>query len=260
MNSLPTDSELPPDVGEHRDWLLSLAPVPQTGLWVDLGCGSGDDLFAVAARHPQRELRLVGLDSSAKNVATATAARAHDSRVSFRQHHIGTELPFESAAIDVVHTHNLVECLGDRGAFVREVARVLKPGGRIVAGHFDWDSQVFDGSDKTLVRRLVHAYADWQQAWMDHADGWMGRRLWGTFNAPGLFDGAVRARVLTNTIFAAPWYGHARARDFGALVKRSLATDEDYDEFIKEQVNLSNQGRYFYSITGFAYVGERRAV
>jgi hypothetical protein len=143
--------------------------------------------------------------------------------------------------------------------FAREVARILKPGGWAVIAHWDWDSQLFDASDKPLVRRLVHAFADWQQAWMDYSDGWMGRRLWGTFAATGLFEGTLHARVLTNTVYAPPWYGHARAQDFRALVKRGLATEQDYHWFIGEQEALSTQGRYFYSLTGFAYVGQLRA-
>lgn len=52
---------------------------------------------------------------------------------------------------------------------MREAVRVLRRGGQLVVGHWDWDSQLFDGSDWALVRRLVHASADWQQAWMAHA-------------------------------------------------------------------------------------------
>ena len=92
---------------------------------------------------------------------------------------------------------------------------------------------------------------------MDHCDGWMGRRLWATFQPSGLFEGAVEARVMINTEYTAPWYGHARAHDFGALVGRGLASQEDYERFLREQDTLSKRGHYFYSITGFAYVGQQ---
>jgi ubiquinone/menaquinone biosynthesis C-methylase UbiE len=251
--------DLAPDVRAHRDWLLSLSSVPDAGLWVDLGCGTGDDALTVAARCLQPELRIVGLDASAKNIELAIANRGGDSRVVFREHRLTANLPFESRTVDVVYCNNLLECVGDRAAFVRDIARVLKPGGRTVMAHWDWDSQLFDASDKQLVRRLVHGFADWQQAWMDYSDGWMGRRLWGTFAATGLFEGTLHARVLTNTTYASPWYGHARAQDFRSLVKRDLATERGYQRFIAEQEALSAEGRYFYSITGFAYVGRRRA-
>jgi SAM-dependent methyltransferase len=51
----------------------------------------------------------------------------------------------------------------DRAAWVREVARVLRPDGRLVCGHWDWDSQLREADDKALVRRVVHAFADWKQ-------------------------------------------------------------------------------------------------
>lgn len=51
------------------------------------------------------------------------------------------------------------------------------------------------------MRKIVHAFADWQQAWMDSADGWMGRRLWDLFNSNGLFDGGVYAHVMTETVY-----------------------------------------------------------
>jgi hypothetical protein len=54
-------------------------------------------------------------------------------------------------------------------------------------------------------------------------------------------------------------YGHARAQDFGALVKRGLVAEQDYDEFLAEQADLNTRGKYFYSITGFVYLGQRTA-
>jgi SAM-dependent methyltransferase len=199
----------------------------------------------------------VGVDLSAESVDAATTAAAADGRLSFRQARLDTRLPFDDAAFDLVYSHNLVECLPDPRAFALEVARILRPGGQVVVGHWDWDSQLFDATDKALVRRLVSAYADWQQAWMEHADGWMGRRLWGVFNATGRFAGDVHARVLTNTAFEAPWFGHENARAFRSLVKRGLATADDVDRFEREQGALHAAGRYFYAITGFAYVGRR---
>jgi SAM-dependent methyltransferase len=167
-------------------------------------------------------------------------------------------LPFETATVDAVFTNNMLECLAEPVKCAREIGRVLRPGGTVVAAHWDWDSQLFDGSDKATIRRLVHAFADWQQSWMEHSDGWMGRRLWGTFAATGCFDGSMHARVLTNTAFETPWYGHARAQDMSALARRSRVNAEEVAEFLDEQAALHAQGRYFYSITGLAYVGMRR--
>ncbi len=249
--------ELAEDSISHRDWLLAFVPVVDGALIADLGCGTGRDLLSLARRHAGVVAQFVGLDGSQKAIGDAIAAAANEPRVSYAQHNLDQSLPFKPSSLDVVFTNNLLECLVDGSMFAREIARVLRPGGTLVAAHWDWDSQLFDGRDKARIRRLVHAFADWQQPWMEHSDGWMGRRLWGTFEATGLFAGTVQARTLINTIFAAPWYGHARAQDFRSLARRALASADDVGGFLEEQAALHAQGRYFYCVTGMAYVGTR---
>lgn len=249
--------DLADDRREQREWLLGLDG-PPTGVFVDLGCGTGEDLRLLGAQHPTADVRLIGVDAHAPAVTTAIARSEADTRFSFLRARLNGRLPFEDGSIDTVYSHNLLECLADRSAFAREVARILRPGGHVVMGHWDWDSQLYDGTDKALVRRLVHPYADWQQAWMDNADGWMGRRLWGVFNTTGLFEGHVEARVLTSTVYAAPHFGHENALAFRSLVKRGLADPAEVHRFEQEQAELYAAGRYFYSITGYAYMGRRR--
>jgi SAM-dependent methyltransferase len=268
MSDREGPSRTPTDRRAHRAWLVGLVEQESSGLpsgrartVVDVGCGRGEDLALLADRLVDPHTRLVGLDGSAAAITAAAAAIA-DSRVALRREPLGRDLPFADASLDVVYSHNLLECLPDAAAFAREVARVLRPGGQVVVGHWDWDTQCWDASDRALVRRLVAAYADWQQAWMAHADGWMGRRLHGVFAAGdlrGAFDGTLHARVLTNTAFEAPWFGHENARALGALARRGLAAPDDVARFLDEQAALHAAGRYVYAITGFAFVGRRRA-
>jgi hypothetical protein len=123
-----------------------------------------------------------------------------------------------------------------------------------------WWSRTGTGtrSYPALVRRLVAAYADWQQAWMAHADGWMGRRLRGVFQAADAFDGVVHARVLTTTEYAPAWFGYENAQAFGSLARRGLVPVHDCARSIEEQARLAAEDRYFHAIAGFAYVRTRR--
>jgi SAM-dependent methyltransferase len=251
-------TELPADRRAHLAWLLDLTALPSGGLAVDLGCGRGDDLRLLAARYQAPDARFIGVDQSGE--AASSLRELDDPRITFRCAALDGRLPFEDATLDLVYSHNLMECLPDPPMFASEVARVLRPGGQAVIAHWDWDTQLYDGSDKNVVRRLVAAFADWQQAWMANADGWMGRRLWGAFAETERLAGAVHSRVLTNTDFTSPWFGHANALAMEGAVKRGLASAEDYAQFLRDQTVLHTTGRYFYGITAFAYVGYRHAI
>jgi trans-aconitate methyltransferase len=119
MSSNDTMPELSPDVKAHRDWLLSFVPVHDSGSIVDLGCGEGHDLLALALGHPGVTARFTGLDAPAKGIATAQARCREEPRLEFVRHDLNTKLPFESATLDSVFTNNMLECLQTRESQTR---------------------------------------------------------------------------------------------------------------------------------------------
>ena len=116
--------------------------------------------------------------------------------------------------------------------------------------------------DRREHQAWLHALADLRQRWVRHLDGWVGRRRWGAFapegTAGGTFAGAPPARGLTNTTYAAPWYGHEMAASMRALVRRGLVEAAESDAFLADQAPLAAVGRHGPAITGYAYVGRRR--
>ena len=246
-----------PDELEHRRWLASLVDVAAAGTLVDLGSGNGRDLALIAER-ARPDTSLIGMDVSAAKLDEARERLGTDKRITLVRHDVGERLPLADASVDVAFSNNLLECVGDPQKFLREVHRVLRPGGQVVCAHWDWDSQSWNGSDKDLIRRAVHAWADWQQDWMEHADGWMGRRLWGVFHQSGRFEGAVATRVLTNTEFADGWFGHARIHELEHLVGQGLLSAGEHQRLLADAGAFAAAGRYFYSICCYVYVGRKR--
>ena len=243
-------------VKDFDDHVVNLLDASGTSTVLDLGCGRGVHLQILARRLPETA-RLVGIDSSEDSIEAARAATRGDPRFVFLLHDVAEGLPFEDAAFDRVLSMNVLEAIVDKATLLRHVGRVLAPGGRLVVSHFDWDSQLYDGVDKALVRKVVHAFADWKQKWMADADGWMGRRLWRTFQETGLFTGHVDAYVHTSTRFEPGDYGWQRSQDFGSMVKRGMITAEEYERFIAALEELARRNQYFYAITIFSYVGTR---
>lgn len=99
---------------------------------LDLGSGAGIDAF-LAARHVGPQGRVIGVDMTPEMIekARAGAERAGFAQVEFRQGRLEA-LPVEDATVDAVTSNCVINLVPDKSAVFREVARVLKPGGRLV--------------------------------------------------------------------------------------------------------------------------------
>jgi SAM-dependent methyltransferase len=239
-----------------REYIYSLIDLAGVKSVLDIGCGKGHDLLCLAERLPNAA-KLVGLDVSEEAIEAAKEAAQANGLHQFLAHDASQGLPFGDSEFDVVYSLNFLECVADKQTLVKEMHRVLSVGGQVVCSHFDWDTQVFDGVDKALVRKIVHAYADWQQAWMAAADGWMGRRLWGEFQRSGLFEGRIETYTLMNTEYVEPFYGHMNAQAFGGLTRRAMIAEDEYAAFLGEIEELSRRGEYFYSVNMYIYTGRK---
>ena len=119
---------------EHRERLaervdLLRRHLPEGARMVDAGCGTGNYALALA----DAGYDVVGLDFShamLKKAREKAERRSSDrGSVSFRHADLTKRLPFDDASLDAALCAAVLQCLPDPAALVREVARVLKPGG-----------------------------------------------------------------------------------------------------------------------------------
>jgi ubiquinone/menaquinone biosynthesis C-methylase UbiE len=149
---------------------------------LDLGCGRGAVLIAAARRLPHGTAEGVDLwrskDQSGNDIETARANAAAAGVAERVVLHTGdmTELPFADGTFDVVTSalaiHN-IPSEDDRARAVREAARVLAPGGRLVVAdisHTKDYAEVLRGcAEDVTTRGLGPGY------W--YAGPWMAARL-----------------------------------------------------------------------------------
>jgi arsenite methyltransferase len=102
---------------------------------LDLGCGGGLDVFLAAAKvGPQG--KAIGVDMTPEMLERArkNAARGINGQpVTNVEFHQGTidKLPLPDASVDCVISNCVINLAPDKPAVFREMARVLKPGGRL---------------------------------------------------------------------------------------------------------------------------------
>jgi len=98
---------------------------------VDLGCGGGMDVFLAAAKVGPTG-RAIGIDMTPEmlDLARRNAEQSAATNVDFHQATID-RLPLPDASVDCVISNCVINLASDKPAVFREIARVLKPGGRL---------------------------------------------------------------------------------------------------------------------------------
>ena len=130
----------------------ALAALQPGEVVVDLGAGGGFDVF-IAGKKVGATGKAIGVDMTAemlgkarKNIA-AYRERTGLDNVEFRLGEI-EHLPLADNSVDVVISNCVIDLSPDKPQVWREIARVLKPGGRVAV------------SDLALLKRLPPAVAE----------------------------------------------------------------------------------------------------
>ncbi len=98
---------------------------------VDLGCGGGLDVL-LAAKKVGDQGRVIGIDMTPAmlDLARKNAVKAGATNTEFYQSTIDV-IPLPDASVDCVISNCVINLATDKPAVFREVARILKPGGRL---------------------------------------------------------------------------------------------------------------------------------
>lgn len=236
-----------------RAWERAELRLLPGGRLLDVGCGLGEAALALA-EDLGRNGELVGIDISVEMVRAARAnAGAAPCRVRFE---VGDAcaLPEPDNAFDAVRSERTLQWLADPAAAVVELARVVRPGGRVSLIDTDWSTFVIDIGDPGLTAMVRDALRTERGRPSN-----IGRRLHELARDVGLVPIARTAATQTWTA----WDPDAAPAPDGCFSMESLAADlvdaghlapADQAAFVDRITSAARAGRWSMQLTMYGVV------
>ncbi len=144
-----------PEASAHASFGPFSAPL------LDLGCGDGSYFKLMLERVGKPDGKIIGLDPQAWEIEKAKRIGIYD------ELHVGMSnaIPLPDASVGMVFSNSVVEHIADKEGTIREVARILKPGGTYL---FSAPRKGFDA--RMRLRDLINW--KFKHYWLQTADEW----------------------------------------------------------------------------------------
>jgi SAM-dependent methyltransferase len=219
---------------------------------LDVGCGP-----AFLACEIGREIgptgHVVGIDQSPEMLEAARARIAREGLAGRVEVQPGdaTRLEFPASSLDFVTVTQVYLYVPDVAGALREVARVLRPGGRVAIVDTDWDSCVWLTADRERHRRVMEARLAM------FAQPHLPPRLPGLLAAADLRLTHAEAIPVLELRGGADTFGGGLIGPTADLAVRHGVSREDAEAWKADLLARAAGGEYFFSLTRFLFVATR---
>ena len=230
--------------------------LPDNAVIADLGCKDATFLLAFQKAFPEKIKSATGVDITDKWFKNIK----YQKPIKLRVMDCSEKLGFDDNTFDFVFTKDMFECVRDKDLLVSEIHRILKPSGVVISVNCDWDSVTYNGENKELVSKAIHAYAVTKQPWMDDLDSWIGRRMYGFFNKSKLFESSVSVHNVIETEYKQGTSGYDLCSDIAWLYKENTGalSKGEYDEFVNNLKAAQKDGCYIFTKPYYIYKGIKK--
>jgi ubiquinone/menaquinone biosynthesis C-methylase UbiE len=229
----------------------ALAPAPGERL-LDVGCGPG---FYIAELLDEigPEGSAVGVDSSPPMLAAAAQRTAGRHNVSFYEGE-ATALPVEDASFDAALSVQVLEYVADVTGALREIARALRVGGRVVIWDVDWTTVSIHSSEPARTERVLRA---WDRHLTHPA---LPRTLAAELRSAGFENVRANGHSFVTTEFVPDAYGGSIVPLIAQYVADSDdVTESDAEAWEADLRALSERGEFFFACLQFCFAATRAA-
>jgi arsenite methyltransferase len=233
-----------PDIVEQRRRVLERLALKPGERVVDLGCGPGL-LTVEMADEVGSAGRVDGIDASPSMLVLAERRCASRPWVHLHAGQV-TALPFEDAWFDVAVCTQVYEFVADIPLALRELRRVLRPGGRALVVDTDWESCVWHSSDDARMREVL-------TCWNTHCPHpHLPRVLASRLRQAGFTMTAVGVIPIVNVAFDPRTYSGGALELIAEYASRHLDS-ERAAAWADDLRALGARGEYFFSLNRYVF-------
>ncbi|MGV9412390.1 methyltransferase domain-containing protein [Nocardia sp. NPDC003693] len=237
-----------PGIRRLRNWAHDALAARAGESAVDIGSGTGSEVIRFAEAVGATGTAVgVEPDPQLLTAAERRAAQAGSTATFVSGDAYG--LPFGSDSFDVALCERVFQHLTSPARAVGEIARVLKPGGRVVVMDSDWGTAIVHPGDRQVVGKVIETMI------AGTTNPFAGRRLAGQLSAAGLVvdDIGSHALIQDGGIGA----GALVARIADMSVARGSITQEQRDQLIADLEAGAKSGDIHLSVTIFAVLAHK---
>ncbi|MGW5658429.1 methyltransferase domain-containing protein [Streptomyces humi] len=231
-----------PGVRRLRAWAEEALAVRPGERLVDVGSGTGSQTRALAAAVGPDGVA-IGVEPN-EGLRAVAEERSAGSRVRFTDGD-ALALPVPDGSMDLVWCERVLQHLADPDQAVAEMARVLRPGGRVALLDTDWGTTLLHPGEPEVVRALTSAA-------LNGANPYSGRRLVGQLSAAGFVVDDRGSQALLQDHRTVAW---PLIRMLGeAAVRTGALTAEQRDTLYADLTEAAGRGGLHMSVTMFGVV------
>ncbi len=211
---------------------------------LDIGCGTGL-LTSELARAVGDQGSVTGIDPS-EEMLNAARERCTEKQYVRLVEGTADRIPVQDMSIDRAISLQVFEYLTDIPTALKEVARVLRPRGRLVIGDIHWDSWIWLSDDPERMARVM-------AAWDGHlSERCVAALLPAMLKEAGFAVDTVTPVTFSDTVLRPDGVANMMLLLIENYVKQNgLVPAEVATEWAAEQRRLATNGRFFFSLTHF---------
>ncbi len=139
-------------IKEKSHNLLPLNGSPKNIL--EIGCGNGYDAIQLAEKNPLCQVTGIDIDEELISASIKNAADSKCSNVGFLLSD-AEQMPFENNTFDIVRAERVFQHLKNVPAVMKEIYRVLKPGGTVSIIETDWPGMDIFIEDFSIAKKII---------------------------------------------------------------------------------------------------------